>query len=614
MTSTQVPSPAPAPSRSGGRARHALGWWGRLGRVHRIDALVAVGYLALAGIVCSRLWMAAPGRVTTDNVRDHTFFQFVFTHAARAVTEPSNPLFSTQLNAPLGVNMMANTSMLGISLPFVPVTLVAGPAVSFVLAVMLGLAATALAWYVFLRRHVTRHRLIAFVAAGLCGFAPGLVSQTNGHPNIVAQFMVPLILSRVIRLREDPARHGVVLGLMVTYQAFINEEVLLLTAFAAGLVAAVWALSNRGEVRAALRPFGTGLGLAAAVATALLAYPLWFQFFGPQHYRGPFSWAPNFGIDLLAFPAYSQQTVAGHTLVKNAIVLNPAEANAFLGWPLCVLALAIAIAFWRTFTARAAAVVAVVFAVMSLGNTVTVNAQATAIPGPWRALSWLPLLDSLIVSRLALAVAPAVAVLLAVAGDWLATMLTSTREPGGGTTPAAGPERRTLIVLACGAAVAVLLPIGPTPTRGTNPEPVPEFFTAGAWQAYVDGGTLVPVPPDVATATPMRWLVSAGQDFRLADGYFVGPTSAADPTATFGRPPLPTQELLAEVAHTGAVPAIDDEQRRQALLDLAELEADVLVLAPRPNEDAIRRTVAALLGQPGESVGGVWAWDVRGLV
>src|SRR5688572_20054461 len=105
MTSTQVPDAVPAPSRPGGPARHALGRLGRLRRFDRVDALAAGAYLVLAGLVCSRLWLAAPGRVTTDNVRDHTFFQFVFTHAARAVTHLDNPLFSTQLNAPLGVNM-----------------------------------------------------------------------------------------------------------------------------------------------------------------------------------------------------------------------------------------------------------------------------------------------------------------------------------------------------------------------------------------------------------------------------------------------------------------------------------------------------------------------------
>jgi hypothetical protein len=607
MTSTQLPAVEPGSS-PGGRnsARPAP----RLPRARRADLLAAAAYLAAAVVVCARLWVDATDRVTTDNVRDHTFFEFVFTHAARSITHFDNPFFSTQLNAPLGVNMMGNTSMLGLSLPLVPVTLTAGPAVSVVLALTLGLAATALAWYAFFRRHVTRHRLVAFVAAGFCGFAPGIVSQTNGHPNIVAQFMVPLILSRVIRLREDPRRHGLILGLMITYQAFINEEVLLLTALAAGVVIIVWTLSNRDQVRAALKPFGKGLGLASAVAAVLLAYPLWFQFFGPQHYRGPFWWAPNFGLDLLAFPAFAPQSLAGHTLVKNAIVINPAEANAYLGWPLCVLAVAIAIAFWRTLAARAAAVVAVVFGLMSLGNTLSVNGRPTGVPGPWRALSWLPLLDSLIVSRLALAVAPAVAVLLAVAGDWLGTALgsrpTATDRPD-------GQDRRVLSVLAAGAAVAALLPVAPTPTRAHTPAPVPAFFTAAHWREYVDDGTVVPVPPDVETAVPMRWLSATGQGFRLADGYFVGPTSAQDPTATFGRPPSPTQALLAEVASTGVAPTITDEQRRQARADLAALEADVLVLAPHEHEDALRRTVGDLVGPPDE-VGGVWAWDVRALV
>ena len=41
-----------------------------------------------------------------------------------------------------------------------------------------------------------------------------MVSHANGHPNFVAQFLVPLIVDRVLRLAQGhrPVRDGVVLG------------------------------------------------------------------------------------------------------------------------------------------------------------------------------------------------------------------------------------------------------------------------------------------------------------------------------------------------------------------------------------------------------------------
>src|SRR5262249_49142157 len=115
----------------------------------------------------------------------------------------------------------------------VPVTLLFGPQVAFALLLTLGLAATAGAWYWVLSRHLGTSRLAAAIGGGFAGFAPGLVNHTNGHPNLVAQFLVPFLVWRALTLRT--VRDGVLLGLLVTWQAFINEELLFLAGLA-GLV------------------------------------------------------------------------------------------------------------------------------------------------------------------------------------------------------------------------------------------------------------------------------------------------------------------------------------------------------------------------------------------
>lgn len=569
------------------------------------DTVVILVYLLGAFYVTARFWPDLDHRITSGNSRDYAFFQFVLSHAAHAVTNLENPFFNAGLNAPLGVNMMANTSMLGLSVPLIPVTLLFGPQVSFAVALLVALAATATAWYYFMRRHVTSHWYVAFVAAGFCGFCPGIVSQLNAHPNIAAQFMVPLIVSRVIRLAEESSRavrHGVILGLMIIYQMFINEEILFFTALGCAIMSVTYLASRPAQWRRLAWPFLTGLSVAAALTVTIMAYPLWFQFFGPQHYTGPFSWAEAFGIDLMAYPSYASESIGGFSGVNAAVAGSASEQNAFYGWPLCLFAVAFGIALWRTMAVRLALVVGICVAIFSLGSEITINGEPRG-PGPWALLSGLPLFDAIIVTRMAIGVAGAIAVILAVAADRVLAAFAT----------ADGRSRVTLKALASGALAAALIPVAPTPLTAGPAPVIPAFFTEGQWREYVDDGTVVPVPPHVRSNDAMNWLVATRMQMRVADGYFLGPKSETDTRATFGGPQRPTGLLLRAVAASGAMPTITEAMRQAALSDLSYWQADVLALGPRENRDALRQTVTALIGIPGEEVAGVWVWDVRGL-
>ncbi|MEK8107464.1 hypothetical protein NKG94_24185 [Micromonospora sp. M12] len=143
------------------------------------------------------------------------------------------------MNAPDGVNLMANTSVLGLGVPLTPVTLLFGSQVAFCVAVVCCLAGTAVAWYALLRRRLVTSRSAAAVGGLICGFAPGMIAQAGAHPHIAAQFLVPGILALVFRPASDATwrdvwRSGVGLGLLLVWQVFIGEEVLVFLALAAG--------------------------------------------------------------------------------------------------------------------------------------------------------------------------------------------------------------------------------------------------------------------------------------------------------------------------------------------------------------------------------------------
>ncbi len=201
-----------------------------------------LAYLLLAGWVLAGLIGNLRTGYLSQGVQDQQAFEWYFGAAAHNLTSLSNPLFSDLQNFPAGVNLMANAAVLGLGLPLAPLTLLAGPSVTFLVVELLGLALTASAWFWLFRRHLAVHPLAAAIGAGFIGFAPGMVSHANGHPNFVAQFLVPLLVDRVLRLAEGhrPVRDGVVLGLLAAWQVFIGEEVLLLTALGLAVGAVVY--------------------------------------------------------------------------------------------------------------------------------------------------------------------------------------------------------------------------------------------------------------------------------------------------------------------------------------------------------------------------------------
>jgi hypothetical protein len=584
---TEVPAADPRPRR-----------WQR--------AFVAVAphltYLLLALAVTGRLWKHREIRLAAANATDHQQFLWFIADAAHSLATGQNPLLSHDLNVPGAVNMMANTSVFGLSIPLAPVTLLFGAPVTFILCLVISLAGTASAWYWLLSKHVVDSRLAAFIGAGFCGFGPGMISQAGGHPNLTAQFLVPFIIWRVIRLREPgrELRNGIVLGLLVVYQIFINEEVLLLTAVALAIFVGVYALMRRDEVRPQVRPFLRGLAVTAAVALPLLAYPLAVQFFGPGHYTGLPPGVDKYNIDVASFPAFARRTLLGNTHDAMKVTMSGNEEASFLGWPLLLFTIAAAWAMWRRPVVRALMITGLVFTILSLGSWLTVYGHRTHIPAPLIVLRRIPPFDLTTATRYALAIVPVVGVLIALSAAALLRW--------------AGAQRRRQALVGA-LAVAVLLPLAPRPLAVWD-HPVPAFITSGEWRRYVDREhTLVTAPlPRNNHMDGMRWAALTGIGFALPRGYFMGPRGATDIRANWEPPLRPTSTLLDKIAAKGTIPLITGPTRADARADLRYWRAAIVVVSPaEPHADKLVQALTELLGFPPQQVGGLWLWDVRSL-
>jgi len=579
----------------------------------RADVL-AIGAYVLVGIyVCAHYWADVNHRVSSHLPTDHSWFEWLLSHGAYSVRHLENPLFSTRQNAPDGVNMMANTSVLGISIPLAPLTMLFGPQVTYALYLGGALAATAATSYWMLSRHLVASRAAAFVGGAFLGFAPGVIHHANGQPNFTSNFLLPVIVARVLRLGEPGRwlRNGVVLGLLVAYQIFINEEMLLLTALACAVIVLLRAAFRWSRTRAELRTFLRALGVGGGLALLLAGYPIWYQFNGPQSYRGLqggvfHSW----GEDLKAFVTYPRDSLGGTPEVEQTIGLT--EQNTWLGWPLVGLAVLVAVLLWRTsLTARIASLVGVLFAVASLGPQLRVGGRLTDVEGPWHLLpDDLPLVEMMMPTRMSLVTVGAVGVLVALAWDEIAK---ARPDAAPQSATGAGLHRRVR-VLAYGAVVLALLPVVPRPLPAQHVDPPPRFITSGAWRPYVpEGRTLVPVPipSNVHGLSTLRWSALTGHEFPIPAGYFIGPD--AEGNGVFGAPSRPTSLLVYHTMDRGVAPAITEEHRRQAVEDLRFWRASVVVLGDHPAAPALHVLLAGLLG-PGQRVDDVWLWDVRDLV
>ncbi|MER7332062.1 MULTISPECIES: DUF2079 domain-containing protein [unclassified Micromonospora] len=585
-------------------------------RDRRADLIVALVALALAVWVTSGLWRDPNVRAITVNSSDQALFEWLLAFGGHAVTHGDNPLFTHLVNVPDGVNLAVNTSITVYAVVFAPLTYLIGPPATFLVILTLNLAATALAWYWLLSRHLARSPLAAAVGGLFIGFSPGMVSHANAHLNWTSGWLVPLLVWRTFALRGSrrPLRDGAILGALVAVAFSIAAEGLFFTALALGVFVAVWALhpARRAEARAVLPAFLRGLAVTAVVAGVLLAYPLWLHFAGPQRFHGTGFDAVIHSEDVVAFGAYPRRSLAGEVGLGTRLAPNPTEENSFFGIPLLLLAVACFVALWRRADAGrratlwALGVTAVVFTVLSFGPEAKVDGHRVDLPMPFDLLGHLPVVNAALPARLALVVAPVIGVLLAYAVDQLRA------DP---------PARRPARVAWWASFAVALVPLLPTPLLTIEREPIPRFITAGTWREYVSpGGVLTPVPLTLDVYPDgQRWqayaLAHRQGEFAIPSGFFLGP-GGPDGRGRIGPPPRPFGTLVDQAGRSGLVPIITEGSVQETRADLRHWRIETVVLADEVHgakwpvdEDAIRRTVTALLGPP-ERVDDVWLWRV----
>ena len=578
-----VPPAVQPPQVADGRRRAAAGTgW-----------LIVACYLAAALALTWRLWADPASRAQTGDMHDVDLFAWFIRYSATAVTHGRLPaLVSTAMNAPHGINLMWNTSVLLPAVLLTPLTVLAGPQVSLTVLLTLGFAGSAASLYWVLRQWSASPGAAALGGA-VYGFSPALVAASAGHYHLQFAVLPPLLIHLLLRLvtgRGRPVRTGAGLGLLAAAQLLTAEELLAMTAATGVVIVVTLAVCWPGAVRERVAGAAAGLAAAAAVLAVTCGYPLWVQFHGPLAEHGsPFPASP-FRAHPATFVTPSGELLL-HTRASAAAAASyPArlpEYLAYLGWPLLVVLAVAAILCWRRPPGRVAAVTFAVLEICSLGG------QHAWLPWHW--LAHLPVLSELLPNRFALLADGAAAALLAFGLDQARA---SVRDRGWAGWRAWIPG----VV-----AVLAVLPLIPLPLPVTTVAPVPAGWPTAFSRLRLapDAPVLVVPVPYEETPQALRWQADTGQPGSLIGGWFIGPDATGHAALSGGsQAKRAGKHLNSLLTPTSRLSAPSPAQVRA---DLAAWRPAAVVAVTQPSS-RLARMLTRLLGPPTVRAGQVLAW------
>jgi hypothetical protein len=316
-----------------------------------------------------------------------------------AITHGLNPLYTTQIGAPVGYNLAAWTpSAPAAALLMWPITALWGPVVSFNLTLLVAPPASAWAAFVAARR-LTKRFWASLLAGAVYGFTLyELAHNSSGQVNVNVTLLFPLIVYLVLLWWDGTlGRTGFMIWLAVTLalefytfsEAFLDAAMVTVAALVVGFAAA-----GRGLRRKVARLAGfTAAGYAGALilASPYLIYEL------RNMPNGLTRNAPGFELHLVGLILPRADRLWG--LPTSLVSFARSNPNAgYVGIPMLVLLILFAILTWSNKLARVLVIMFVVIILLGLGSTFNVTKQPL-FSLPWGGLWNLPIAQSVETSR-----------------------------------------------------------------------------------------------------------------------------------------------------------------------------------------------------------------------
>ncbi len=307
----------------------------------------------------------------------------------KAMTElGTNPFETDYIFHPVGIGLSLHTLSFFQGMVFVPLKSLFGAVAGANLVIVWTFLASALGMFA-LARYLGASQWGGFLSGAIFAFCPYRLARLAGHYDLLGTEWFPLFTLVLLRaLRETSWKLALLAGLLAAMCGYTSLSYLAFLTFWTLLIV-TWEVWKKPSQR------WTYLGRVAAtgaVATVVLL-PLFMQTYRDLSrwsyppYPGSDRYAANVAAYLVPGP---QSNLLGETLGKG-FDSNLTETTVFPGYLVLLLA---GFAFFRK-SNRFWAVAAVVFFVLSLGDTLKIGSWEPGIPLPFALLEHLPLLHHL---------------------------------------------------------------------------------------------------------------------------------------------------------------------------------------------------------------------------
>jgi hypothetical protein len=431
-----------------------------------------------------------------QNSPDPNFYVWCLRWWPYAIGHGLNPLYSSQIFAPGGHALAWVTTAAPLALLAFPVTVIAGPVVTFNLLTAIALPAAAWAAFLLCRR-LTGMFWPALVGGAVFGFSSYQLNHNDfGQLNLTYCLLLPIMAYLIVLWRDEviSARTFAVLAAVtMTLQFYLATETFAdMTAILGVSLVAGFALagqSGRPPMLRLARLMAAAYAVGFVLAAPLIAYALTTRPPRPLH---------NDALDLVSLVLPRPGGTLGIAPLAHAAARLPVTStDGYVGVPLLVVAVLLALTGWSSRLVRFLSCTLVIIVVASLGPVVVLNGHQIATL-PWARLYHLPIAHSAYPARLMLF---AFLVLAVVTALWLARADTAR-------------WLRLLLAVLVVAAIAANTSAGLTRAQTT----VPSFISSGQYRRSLSPGEIVVVVSTVRNAG-MLWQAESDFYMRLAGGF-----------------------------------------------------------------------------------------------
>jgi len=455
-----------------------------------------------------------------------------------AIGHGLNPLYTHEILASAGHSLAWVTTVPALALLATPLTLAAGPVASF--NVLVAISVPLAAWAAFvLCRQLTGKFWAGLAGGAVFGFSAYQTSNAAyGRLNLAYTLLLPIFGHIIVVWWERRISTGTFVTLAavtLTVQFYLFNEVFAsMMGFMAISLLAGFALAGSAG-RPVITRLGKLIGLACLI-TILLAMPYLAYMLASKAPRP----VTASGMDLASLVIPRPGRTLGITWLAHAAAgPDKLSAACYIGIPLLVLVVLLAVTSWQSRLVRFLCCMLVIIVVASLGPVIYLEGHRTHAV-LWAGLFHLPLVRNgyplrwMVFADLVLAVATAF---------WLA-----------------GPAKRVpwarwpLAVL-----VIASIALDAAPVKVEAFDEVPTFISTGQYRRQLSPGEIVVVVSNVGDAG-MLWQAQSDFYVRIAGGYInqgfnhrtdlpASVAALADPTAAH----VASFESFVKADHVGAI-------------------------------------------------------------